>query len=148
MALSANATITKYNVQAICYDDAVIKSGVTVYEGALLSFTAAAETVEPSTNDAAANVFAGMAGDEGKTIFPILGDGVKTCPFFYNCEVEIPAAASVDAGDVGRLIYAADDASVSDVSSLGPIVGPVTKFIASTVVRVLLRGAINGPAAS
>lgn len=123
MALSTDAPRVLRNADAFTYDDVVVANGATIYCGALCCYIAASGLLTPAA-DSPTLRFAGVAIGEGGDMRTVVGDGVKRCRIITGqAEILVPCAATVDAGDVGTEVYCFDDASVTDVNTLGPIAG-------------------------
>lgn len=124
MALSAN-TPRNFAAGPKHYDNRVIKTAKKIYEGAIITQIKATtgNPAEPATNDAAANVFLGIAIEECLT-----GDGTRTVQVISEGVVELPIEATLTKSKIGTLVYAKDDASVTDATTLGPSIGRLDSF--------------------
>ena len=132
-ALTANAALDSRNDTGKTRKSLVVLTGAKIFRHALVQETAAG-LAEPCDDNTTAT-FAGYAVDEVDS-----GDGVVTVELFNDNDIRITAAASVTAGMVmDTAIFAADDGSVTEVTTLGPQIGVVTEFVASTDVWVRLR---------
>jgi hypothetical protein len=144
MAYTTNGTMDIRNLSARSVDHFLVKSGVKIYQGMHLSRTAGAVTVEPCTDDAGANVFAGVAAEESE-----IGDGTAVYVKVYNhFERRVSLRSSVTAAQLEKALYAYDDEQLTEVSSCGPIVGVLKEFIASGDGWVRYGDPAIGPAAS
>lgn len=121
-ALAANTPRQYRNTRGAALISRVVKTAKKVYEGSIVTQIKATtgNPAEPATNDAAANVFLGIALAECAT-----GDGSVTtqCISGPGVEVRLPIAATLTKSKVNTLVYAADDAGVTDATTLGPSIG-------------------------
>ncbi len=145
-ALDANISIIKSGRTPVSRR-VLVANGVTVYSGALCSFTAANTTitsVQPCTDDAAANRFAGVADpDDSRNSFPVVGNGSTTyVHIIYDFEMVV-LCASVTGAHLGTGIFAADDQTGSPTSSLGPVIGPMREYVDSTHAVIWIGGPVN-----
>ena len=82
-----------------------------------------------------------MAADAIGGEFPITGDGTKVVICEYNMEVKMPVVTAVTVGlTIDTNIYGADDATGTTATTLGPVIGPMTKWVSANVAWIHLRG--------
>jgi len=130
MALSADRILTVRNNRAERVYSLAVKTGTTVYKGALL-VTNAAGTAQPATNITTTPFF-GVA-DAGYT-------ATETSRVLTNLEVQLPLKTSVTVGMVGDAMYCADDQYATNLNTLGPQCGVLTEFTSANLGWVLLGG--------
>jgi len=138
MALSANAPRVFRNTAGLMYEDVIVANGVTVYCGALCAKVAADGLLTPAADSTTlkfAGVSIGPNGDETS----VVGDGTTTyCRVVTNCEALLPCAGSVTAADNLAILYCTADDEVTDVGTLGPVLGIHAGQETSTSVWVRL----------
>lgn len=135
MALSANGGRERRNVLAESRYSGLIKTGVKIYQGALLMQNAAG-TVLPCA-DSATGKFFGMALEECLT-----GNGTRRVECCSDVEVRLRLKTTVTAGHANTIAYAADDNEVTNLATLGPQIGTITERIAANDGWVFLRKAV------
>lgn len=133
MALAANAALQTRNDSNPVKQSAVILTGAKIYKGALVVLTAAGKA-KPAANETT-TTFLGMALDECDT-----GDGTVRVETVSGIEVLISAKTSVTVGMCGStLIYAFDDAQITNLATLGPAIGYMTELEAANSAWIALR---------
>lgn len=135
MALSANAGRERRNVLAESKYSGLIKTGAKVYQGALLMQNAAG-TVLPCA-DSTTGKFFGLAIEEALT-----GNGTRRVECCDNVEIRMTLKTSVTAGHAQTIAYAFDDATVTNLATLGPQIGTITERTAANDGWVMLRRAV------
>lgn len=135
MALSANQGRELRNTLAASKQSYLIKTGAKVWMGALLMQNATG-TVLPCA-DSTTGKFCGMALEEVAT-----GNGTRRVEVIDDIEIRIPLKTSVTAGHAGTIAYAFDDATVTNLATLGPQIGTITERTAANDGWVKLRRAV------
>lgn len=123
MPLTASVDPDTRNDANITESNKVIANGAVLYYGALVGVDANNQLVNCA--DSTVIRFEGMFKPKPieYSSFPVTGDGTKRGRCVSNFEVLLPAAGTVDAADMQKEAYAADEASVTDVTTLGPQCG-------------------------
>lgn len=75
----------------------------------------------------------------GQVIGRNYGPG-ETATFGYNYEVQLPLVSTVVQSMVGVVMYAVDNYSLTNLTTLGPQVGPLTELTSANLGYVWLRG--------
>ena len=114
MALSASRDITYERGDLGHVRSRTVAAGVTVYKGALIGSNTTAGTLKPCV-DATDHLFFGIA------LADAAAGAVVEC--VNGCYAWIPCESNVDADSIGKLLYAHDDATVTETGTLGPAVG-------------------------
>ena len=64
----------------------------------------------------------------------------ETCTFGYNFEVQLPLKTTVVQSMVGTVMYAFDNFQLTNLTTIGPQVGPLTEWTSANLGYVWLRG--------
>jgi hypothetical protein len=140
MALSVPTPRVLRNADAYKFADVIVNTSDVIYPGALCCVVAATGKLTPAA-DSTTLRFAGVAIGNNGDMQTVTGDGTLKCRVIISdAEILITCAGTVDAGDLFTDIYCTDDASVTDVATLGPVCGMVTEIEDSTHAWVLIRG--------
>ena len=133
MALSANTALQiRGNISDAPYQHIVIKTAAVIYHHALVGRNAAG-TVVPLANNPTIS-FLGLAeitdptGADGVT-----GDGTAVIKVITGgIEILIPKAATMTAGLLEDVVYGVDDASATNLATLGPAIGTFSEISGSS----------------
>lgn len=138
MALSANASLDVRNVGAVSRQSVVVKTSAVIYHHALVGRNAAG-TLVPLANNPTIS-FLGLAELRAPTgSGGITGDGTARVDVLTGgIEVRITKAATMTVALIEDVCYGADDASVTNLNTLGPAIGTFAE-IDSTFAWVRLR---------
>ncbi|MCP3684549.1 MAG: cytoplasmic protein [bacterium] len=109
-----------------------------IYRGALVMHNAAG-FLAPCAAESGA-VFAGIAEEEVDNSAGAAGD--KNCKHIHDGRFLLTGAGFVQA-DVGEIVYASDDQTITKTAGSNVLVGKIQKFVSATQVWVLLE---NNPA--
>jgi predicted RecA/RadA family phage recombinase len=109
-----------------------------IYRGALVMHNAAG-FLAPCAAESGA-VFAGVAEQEIDNSVGAAGD--KECRHIHDGRFLLTGAGFVQ-GDVGEIVYASDDQTITKTAGSNVLVGKIAKFVSATQVWVLLE---NNPA--
>ena len=133
MALSANRVgLRLRNIKT--RGSVVIKTSVTLYHHGLTVINAAGKGI-PAAN-ATTTYFAGLCDIRypDRATDGIVGDGTKEVDTIEECEAFLPIAAAVTVGiGVGAALYAVDDDTVTNATTLGPEIGTLASVPGSEV---------------
>jgi hypothetical protein len=135
MALTTNQGRERRNTLGERKYSGLIKTGVKIYQGALLMQNAAG-TVQPMGEGSTTAKWFGMALEECLT-----GNGTRRVECCDNVEIRIFLKTTVTIGHVGGAIYGFDDNAVTNFTTLGPQVGVLSERIAANDGWVTLRQA-------
>jgi hypothetical protein len=133
-ALSANATLTLRNTTGKSVRYYKVKTSAICYTGSICTISAANNTVVVAAN-ATTGRYCGICTSAG----PVTGDGTRTVEVVDNCEILCIAATTVTKALFNDAMYAQDDGSVTNLTTLGPAIGTLIEWVASTSVWVALR---------
>lgn len=134
MALSAATALQMRNTRGAQYRNRVINTSSVIWKHAIVCLEAATGNAAlPAANSTTMRYF-GIATDSCST-----GNGTRTVTCIDNVEVLLPLKTSVTKGMVNDAIYAFDDATGTNLATLGPQIGTLTEFVAANSGWVLLR---------
>ena len=132
MALSANASLQKRATRFQKTVSLVIKTSVVVYKDALVATSAAGLAVVEVNATSQKSVGIAIADSSGTTAgFPITGNGTRTVVCGIGLEVLMPLKTSVTVSLVGDKMYAFDDATITNLATVGSQVGTLREFVAA-----------------
>lgn len=135
MSLSANAHVVVKEVPATYYMDYIVKSGVTVYQGALLAIEASSgHVIRCVAKTTPPHRFAGIATEY------VVGDGVKTCRVQVSGVFQF-ALGSAAITDIGAPVYAsADDTLTLTVGApnICVLVGAIVQYVTTDTVLIAI----------
>lgn len=141
MALSANRNLVIENeIGSVRYNYTVL-TAAKIYKHALVVITAAGKA-RPASN-LTTTTFVGIAEAECDT-----GDGTVTVNVLSNIDVQLPMATAVTVGNTSfSKIYAVDDETAGLLTTLGPEIGVMNKFISANLATVRLTAALRSKSA-
>lgn len=129
MALSANSALPERLTNLI---EPIVKTSAKIYKHALVMITAAGKAVPCA--DSTTGKFLGIARDEVAT-----GDGTVTVSIQDDGEFQMTLKTSVTVGLVGTPMYAFDDNTITNLTTLGPQVGILKEFTSANLGWIELR---------
>lgn len=122
------------NTQTKIMSEKTIASGSVLYVGGIICTNTSNQLVV--AGDSTAIRFEGIFWPWSGA--NMTGDGVLKGRCFTGCEALLICAGTVAATQRGTAIYAADDASVTNVNTLGPQIGILVEMETSTTCWVRL----------
>jgi hypothetical protein len=131
MALSAAAGLVTRNTTGKTVLEPTVETGSKIWKHALV-VTNATGTAQPAANDTTTK-FVGLAAATVAS-----GDGTLTAECISNIDVQITLQTSVTVGMVGDAMYAVDDASVHQLTTLGAEVGVLVEYTSANLGWVRL----------
>lgn len=125
MALSANALVkTKLNTGEY-FLDLIVKSGVTIYQGALVAIETSTGHITKCATSLAGE-FAGIATEK------VVGDGVLKCRVQVAGLFQFTLSGTTAAvTDIGKPVYASADDTVTLTSTNNILIGAIVQYVAS-----------------
>jgi len=135
MALTDSVNVEEQH-GVIC--DSPVGASSTIYRGAMVMHNAAGFMVPCAAESGA--VFAGIAEEEVDNSTG--SDGDKQCKAIHDGRFLLTGAGFTQA-DVGEIVYASDDETITKTAGSNVLVGKIQKFVSATQVWVLLE---NNPA--
>lgn len=146
MALSANTKLQRRNADAKFVRSCVVATGAVIYQDALVAVTATG-LLRPCANSPTLK-FVGIAADtEGQgSSFPVTGVAAGTVRVTVedSLEVLLPLLTAITASSqLTANIYAIDDERGTTSNTLGPVIGPMTEFVATNSGWIRLRGTLG-----
>lgn len=114
-----------------------IANGENIYKGALCMIDESdGGYLEAATDDAAGNVFAGIAVEKSLTTDVTTdSDGARSVRLYRSGVFELTTSGASQAW-VGVEVYVVDSGSVSQTTLHAPYVGVVVKYVSDTKVKV------------
>lgn len=130
-ALAANTALQIRNRNGQTVQSGTVLTSSVMYHHSLAVQTAAGK-VKPAADETTTK-FLGLTviDNPDDSTAGITGDGTQTVNMISDCEVLLILVTAITVGDVGKACYAADDATVSIESTLGPEIGTLAEFVAT-----------------
>ncbi len=132
MALSANTTLQLRNQKGDSILDGVILTAAVIYQHAIVVRTAAG--LLKAAADETTTRFVGLCDiieNPDDDTAGITGDGTLRANCISECDALVPLVTAITVGNVGALVYAVDDQTVTTEATLGPVVGTLVEFVAT-----------------
>lgn len=134
MALAIDMLLRVRNIGEMKEGCLIVATGVTVYQGAMLSVDSNQQLIL-CADLAAAGFFAGLAAEH------VVGDGVKKCRYNYDMEALLPCTTDVTYAAINAPVYAADDEIVQMDADEGPCIGSLAEMVTTTSAWFKICGA-------
>lgn len=134
MALSENAALKSKGAGDIV--DFAVKAAANIFRGAIVGIEVASGFTRPATAGATPDIRAGIARGEADNSGG--ADGDKDVDCYTEGEFLLTGAGLVQA-DVGVVVYASDDGTVTKTASNNVLLGRIARFVSSTQVWVKLN---------
>ena len=134
MALSADKMLRLRNIGEMKEGRLIVATGVTVYQGAMLSVDSNQQLIL-CADLGAAGQFAGVAAEH------VVGDGALYCRYYYDMEALLPCNTDVTYAAINKAVYAADDETVQMDADEGPCIGSLAEMVTTTSAWFKICGA-------
>lgn len=131
-ALTANTTLQIRNAKGDSILDGVILTSAVIYQHAMVVRTAAG-LLKPAADETTTR-FVGLCDiieNPDDDTAGITGDGTLRANCVSELEALVALVTAITVGNVGSLVYAADDQTVTTETTLGPAVGVLVEFVAA-----------------
>lgn len=139
-ALSSDYEAKRQDGDIVVYK---IANGENIYKGALTMIDESdGGYLEAGTDDAAGNVFAGIAVEKSLTTDVTTDSDGKRSVRLYRSGVFTLTTSGADQTWVGTEIYIVDSGTVSQTTTHAPYVGVCVEYISATKIRVDIRPGI------
>lgn len=134
MALTANASLTSRGEGGVVAFQ--VKGQTDIWRNAIVGIEVATGLVRGATAGATPDIRAGIAREEFHNLSP--GSTPEENTEVYTDGEFLLTGSGLAQADVGVLVYASDDATITKTSTNNVLLGRITNFVSATQVWVKL----------